>query len=153
MGLDMFFYGKWYPYDGQDERNLQIRKAIHGAFPVTCGKPVTAIEVEFCYWRKANSIHRWFVENIQNGVDECQETYVNPDELYSLKSICEVILMDKGQASVLMPTKPGFFFGSTDYDESYMADVRDTFEFLSDFLKKYENKEFEGWSFYYRSSW
>ena len=26
---------------------------------------------EVMYWRKANYIHNWFVENIQNGSDDC----------------------------------------------------------------------------------
>ena len=29
-------------------------------------------EVCVAYWRKANAIHSWFVENCQDGVDECQ---------------------------------------------------------------------------------
>lgn len=26
---------------------------------------------EIAYWRKANAIHRWFVDNVQNGTDDC----------------------------------------------------------------------------------
>jgi hypothetical protein len=153
MGLDMFFYGKWYPYSMQDERNLQIKKSIQSIFPVMQGKAILSIEVELCYWRKANAIHHWFVQNLQDDIDECQETYVNPDDLRGLKTLCEIILKDKTQAETLLPTQPGFFFGSTGYGDDYMSDVKDTHEFLSDFLTKYDNKEFDGWSFYYRSSW
>ena len=27
------------------------------------------------YWRKANAIHNWFVQNVQDGRDECQKSW------------------------------------------------------------------------------
>ncbi len=30
---------------------------------------VTTIREEVLYWRKANAIHQWFVENVQGGED------------------------------------------------------------------------------------
>ena len=27
---------------------------------------------EVAYWRKFNALHNWFVQNCQDGVDECQ---------------------------------------------------------------------------------
>jgi|1186.fasta_scaffold611083_1 hypothetical protein len=29
------------------------------------------------YWRKANPVHRWFVENVQHGEDDCRKYYVS----------------------------------------------------------------------------
>ena len=26
----------------------------------------------FGYWRKANQIHKWFVDNVQGGIDDCR---------------------------------------------------------------------------------
>jgi len=32
---------------------------------------VVTIELDYAYWRKANQIHNWFVENVKDGVDNC----------------------------------------------------------------------------------
>ena len=40
------------------------------------------------YWRKANAIHGWFVRNVQDGIDECQESKVSREELTALLDIC-----------------------------------------------------------------
>ena len=73
------------------------------------------------YWRKANQIHGWFVENVQNGVDECKKTYVPKEKLIELKELCEDLLhtKDKQKAQELLPATSGFFFGSTDTNDKY----------------------------------
>ena len=44
------------------------------------------------YWRKANQIHNWFVENIQDGIDDCEyHREVTEEDLKELLSICEQI--------------------------------------------------------------
>jgi hypothetical protein len=50
------------------------------------------ITVHAGYWRKANHIHKWFVDNVQHGVDECQEAPVTLDQLRQLKSDCLQVL-------------------------------------------------------------
>ena len=40
------------------------------------------------YWRKANQIHKWFVDNVQDGVDDCKEYYVPEEKLKELLDIC-----------------------------------------------------------------
>ena len=41
------------------------------------------------YWRKANQIHNWFVENVQNGEDDCRcHDEVTEDKLLTLLNIC-----------------------------------------------------------------
>ena len=30
------------------------------------------IDEEVGYWRKANAIHKWFVDNVQDGNDDCK---------------------------------------------------------------------------------
>lgn len=44
------------------------------------------------YWRKANAIHAWFVENVQNGVDDCGMYIVRRDQLEELKEACERVI-------------------------------------------------------------
>lgn len=43
------------------------------------------------YWRKANAIHNWFVENIQNGVDDCGTYEVTKEKLEELLHTCTVV--------------------------------------------------------------
>ena len=50
----------------------------------------------------------------------------------------------------LLPTSDGFFFGSTDYDEWYVEDIKDTVEQLNHILKETDFKTEE---LFYNSSW
>ena len=55
------------------------------------GKNSDGSTTEVAYWRKANAIHRWFVNNVQDGIDECQETIVTRNQLFTLLQICQKI--------------------------------------------------------------
>ena len=103
---------------------------------------------EVGYWRKANAIHGWFVENVQNGVDDCGEYVVSLDQLKALKGLCEAVLLNKDKAGVLLPSRQGFFFGAYGYDEWYFADIADTIKILDKALEQSEDVEF-----IYQSSW
>jgi len=46
---------------------------------------VTATAV---YWRKANAIHKWFVDNLADGVDDCRPLWVSTDHLKELFLTC-----------------------------------------------------------------
>lgn len=50
----------------------------------------------------------------------------------------------------LLPTQGGFFFGGTDYDEYYIADIEETFEQCTKLL---EETDFENEVLFYVSSW
>lgn len=105
------------------------------------------IMTEEIYWRKANQIHRWFVENVQNGVDNCAMYYVSKESLYKLKELCEKVLEDTSLAPSYLPTQSGFFFGSTDYDSFYFDGLKYTIEKINELLK-------EDYDYYkYQSSW
>lgn len=47
---------------------------------------------EIAYWRKANQIHKWFVDNVQDGEDNCEYYKVTSDKLQKLVDICNEIL-------------------------------------------------------------
>ena len=85
---------------------------------------------EVMYWRKANQIREWFVNNLLDGVENCKRTPVYLDDLEELVETCETVLADHSKASELLPTSSGFFFGSTEYDEWYFDDLRETVEGL-----------------------
>lgn len=55
-------------------------------------KKVAYIEEEVMYWRKANQIHKWFVDNCQDGEDDCRTAWVSHDQLKELVDICKRIL-------------------------------------------------------------
>lgn len=55
--------------------------------------PWMRITEQVGYWRKANHIHNWFVENIQDGVDDCNyHREVTEDDLHELLNICKQVL-------------------------------------------------------------
>jgi hypothetical protein len=106
------------------------------------------VSVNVAYWRKSNQIHKWFVDNVQGGEDDCGEYYVSREKLTELLTTCRQALFKK-DPSELMPSA-GFFFGSYDIDEYYWADIKDTIKQIAPLV---ENDEYKNLSFYYQSSW
>ena len=75
-------------------------------------------------WRKANQIHKWFVDNAQGGVDDCGTYEIQPNKLKELKDLCSKVL--KTKKTKLLPPQKGFFFGSSEVDEDYYSDLEIT---------------------------
>ena len=151
IGLDMYFYAKRYLWnDNSDNEKIA---AITQLFPEIRGAKINEVKAELKYWRKANAIHRWFVDNVQEGKDECQESYVPVEKLHELRDVCAAVMANTDQAATLLPASSGFFFGSTDYDEWYFKDVEETLNWLNDLLLKDAVDIMKDWDFYYRSSW
>lgn len=42
-------------------------------------------------WRKANHIHKWFVDNVQDGIDNCGTYEVTKEQLEELLNICKEV--------------------------------------------------------------
>lgn len=42
-------------------------------------------------WRKANHIHRWFVDNVQNGIDDCERYVISKENLIKLLDLCKKV--------------------------------------------------------------
>ena len=111
--------------------------------------PSIQCQVKIGYWRKANAVHDWFVQNCQDGNDDCREAYVPIEKLEELRNICKMVLGNHALASEYLPTSSGFFFGSTDYDEWYYKDLESTVDIIDNALSKISNE----WTFAYQSSW
>ena len=206
MGLDMYLniHSQWYDYgDGK------LVKKPHPGTDVD--KVKTARVIHEVYWRKANQIHNWFVENVQDGDDDCGEYDVATSDIESLLATCnrlidEVCKVDKylhldkryikkhkkdhekyghhdydGEISNLeekipinfdlltnydipiyyyrltkkqseiaksiLPTRDGFFFGTTVYGCQYIIDILDTIKKLKEVL----NSDYRYLT--YHSSW
>ena len=113
-------------------------------------------------WRKANAIHKFFVDTCQEGNDNCQRHYVSRGDLQILLDRINTILDIKTpvaremKAEELLPTDvEGCFFGSKEYDDWYYQDLERTKDILEKVFEYEENAEagkcFD--SFYYQSSW
>ena len=106
------------------------------------------VEVTCAYWRKANQIHAWFVDNVQGGNDNCGEYYVSHEKLKELLDLVNKALANR-DPNLLQP-RAGFFFGSYDIDEWYWQDLKDTKKKLE---RIFALPEMSKLSFYYTSSW
>jgi hypothetical protein len=162
MGLDMYLtkhnYVKNWNYMGDNEK--------HNVIVTKNGEPVSHIKSERIsyiteqvgYWRKANHIHKWFVNNVQKGADDCGEYSVYKEDLEKLLSICKQVMEDYYttggiKAHELLPTSEGFFFGNTDYDEYYFGDVEKTIKILEEVLSEVDERGYIRGDIYYSSSW
>lgn len=94
MGLDQYLTRKVYVGANYEHRNVEAKISIQvgGRKLKIDPKKVTYIEERIGYWRKANAIHSWFVENVQGGEDDCNPHYVDKEQVEELLSICEKII-------------------------------------------------------------
>jgi hypothetical protein len=131
------------------------------------------------YWRKANPIHRYFVDYgalQSNGEPDVGYYYIDKQHLLNLIERITAILngekhtetdtyfdvvemkevskeveynLNKKLAAELLPTESGFFFGSTDYDYWYHEDLVRTLDLIKGELAAVPNQE----TWYYYASW
>lgn len=251
MGLDMNLYKREHIGGFSGKKGELIFKDENGnEKKIEQGRYGITIEKDVAYWRKANQIHNWFVEHNGDGIDECQNIYVEIDDLKELLGLCKEVMakikMGKGliaggttsgcrenhqvilvkpnnsdiakitkfevvktttsdeikegdwyidtdtnspafdsentnyslktssgwsqiytfgetiknadEIAELLPTQGGFFFGSTDYDEWYVGDIKDTIEILEEIIADYDKEVASGVngydiSYVYRASW
>jgi len=160
MGLDMYLYHDVYVWQSLDNdappafeiTNIQEDESMMSANTIKSIDPkkIKYIKEEVAYWRKANAIHSWFVQNVQDGVDDCQEYFVSREKLSELLETVKKVLerKDPSYAVETLTPKEGFFFGSSDIDDWYWEDMKNTKKMLEEILAD-ERKT----SFVYRSSW
>lgn len=154
MGLDSYLLKKtyvknWDHYRPQEVNHITIKKGDVD-HPTIKIKRISFVIEEVGYWRKFNALHNWFVKNVQNGVDECQESHVPKHKLEELLDLLKKVKEEHTKGPDLLPTAGGFFFGSTDYDDWYFDDVDRTVTLLEDLLKEPED---DCSDYYYQSSW
>ena len=172
----MYLYAKKYTSKYQE---VELNKKLWKFFNLKddCDNLGSAeVSFEIGYWRKSNQIHNWFVENTQDGEDRNGESDVSREQLIELKELCEKVVKilseqtrkkvmikdrfsdkefehdiyeDTEEIKALLPTREGFFFGGTEYDEYYKDDLEQTIEILNKCLEKFG----EDWDFSYRASW
>jgi len=158
MGLDMYLRANEYVYRHNFNRQtdedtinpifneIVSRLELEDVIDKT-GFAGLTIDVPMGYWRKSNMIHHWFVNNLADGVDECQPIVVRREDLEQLKETCIEVIANPIYAEELLPTGSGFFFGSTEYDEYYFGDLNDTLGIINRCLES----KFD--YFEYQASW
>lgn len=153
MGLDMYLNKKTYVGAKWEHRNVkgEVKVTQNGKeLPIRFNR-ISEIVEEVGYWRKANQIHKWFVEHVQDGNDDCGEYYVSIENLQKLLEDCKAVKAQITNAPELLPTTSGFFFGSTDYDEYYWQDIDDTIAIVEGIIE--EESQGQRGDYYYHSSW
>jgi hypothetical protein len=165
MGLDMYLHAKkyvekidWSKLDRDNDLGMDSPEVVNSLFTEivnTAGLSEVAhsiygteVSVTCAYWRKSNQIHKWFVDNVQDGNDNCGEYYVSHEKLKELRELCRQAIFAKDPS--LLPPQAGFFFGGTDIDEWYWQDLKDTIKQIDRVLALPEMSKL---SFYYTSSW
>ena len=165
MGLDMYLSAKkrfekinWQALQKNDELSYDSPEAVYPKFNelmeltqlsnVATDVYGASVEVICVYWRKANQIHKWFVDNVQGGNDNCGEYYVSHEKLQELLDLVKRTLAERNPT--LLSPQGGFFFGGTDIDEWYWRDLENTKTKLE---RIFALPQLSDLSFYYSSSW
>lgn len=95
MGLDMYLTKRYYVKNWNHMKQSELHR-----ISITKGGKKSEIDTdkireiitEVGYWRKANHIHKWFVDNVQDGFDDCRDSYVSREQLKELLSICKEVV-------------------------------------------------------------
>ena len=165
MGLDMYLTK--HTYIGAEHEHQKVEGKIDISIkgnPVNINfNRVRSIVESVGYWRKANQIHNWFVQNVQGGEDDHAEHHVSRENFESLLSDINTVLNAKGTPEEegaiedLLPPTSGFFFGSTEVDEWYWKDLEDTKILIENLLLEMDEdqKNPNAWNidYYYEASW
>ena len=78
------------------------------------------------YFRKVNFLHLWVEAHVLDGREtNCDDVPMNLEQIAGLAQTCEQVLADPTKGPDVLPTGGRFFFGSTEYDDYYLDDVRD----------------------------
>lgn len=161
MGLDMYLTGEIYLSGFTSEGSkyietvnkmlgLETKRSERGTIEHNSIRAEKII-ISLAYWRKANAIHNWFVKNVQEGIDNCDNYYLDKDKLEELLNLCNDVLETK-DSSKLLP-KEGFFFGSTENDKWYYEDLKNTVSQIEAVFRMLEKEPFCSMNLCYQSSW
>lgn len=172
MGLDQYLYARKYVSgtnfssdNGQfnmtpnPELDTILNSVNLARTDIDSDMPSAMVSVKVYQWRKANAIHEWFVQNVQQGEDNCKDYYVDRTQLEQLLATLGQALdiqrgLSNGDPDItiedILPTQSGFFFGSTEYDEWYWQYIEESYDAINNILNNHKLDEFD---FEYSSSW
>lgn len=164
MGLDMYlskktYVKRWSHQQKKDQFTVTVKRGSK-KFDKINPERVSYIVEEVMYWRKANQIHGWFVDNTEEISDNVKY-YVTHKDLVNLVDTCKKVVeilnntpTKKKQVCVgwkngeewyedidvydnvdevmkILPPTRGFFFGSDSVDKWYKEELENTIEVLT----------------------
>lgn len=88
------------------------------------------------YFRKVNCVYGYFEDKLTD-----ETAWVTKDECEDIVKRCSAVLENPDLASELMPTRSGFFFGSTEYDKYYFSDLKDVRKQFKSFIKYFKTDD------------
>ena len=159
MGLDMYLTASNFFWTHEENESIKEARKIIAKTLGFKTEEVQNITVKLGYWRKVNWVHQWFVNNVQEGVDDCGKYWVSLEQLEELKELCDKILASREQgleyarefAMEYLPPVDGFFFGQdTVEDNYYWGSLAETSNLIHDILSRPQLANFD---FHYSSSW
>jgi hypothetical protein len=166
MGLDMYlskktYVKKWGHEKPEEAFEISVKKG-GVTFPDIKTERVSYVTEEVAYWRKANQIHGWFVNNgeeivpdvkyslsredLENLLETCKKVIemLNKSTKTSKKVVSgwsggkemytDIDVYDTDDILEILPPTQGFFFGSDNIDEWYKKDIEDTIKVLEEEL-------------------
>lgn len=98
MGLDMYLSKRTYVKNWEHTpKGGKYQISITRGGKAVAKTEIDPDKIEYIiqeagYWRKANAIHCWFVENVQDGEDDCKEYYVSAEQLKTLLGVVNQVL-------------------------------------------------------------
>lgn len=119
------------------------------------GVTSTAVTDQIGYLRKANAIHGWIVRELAEGVDECQEIDMAPEDIDRLLAAIDEALANPGARGPLEPVS-GFFFGGDAKDQYWVEDLQRARDILLWIKADIATTEVEDWTttrYFYQASW
>ncbi len=177
-GLKQEIYVKNWSYETKENGGKPKHEVVYN------GKKIDAyaILMELFTWRKENHFHKWFVDNVQGGTDECQDSHVSGRNLLELYEVCNKVLLIMNGAIKddnirkdfpenpdyfefkedinehihgLLPRQAGFFFGNSSmvYDKWYYDSILDFIEGIDKLKKLCKYDDLSDFSYTYWSSW
>lgn len=180
MGLDMYLEARKYVTridwakvprrkEGEPKINFndyltpdyETLKSIFPAELIKHSESGSSVAINIGYWRKANQIHGWFVDNVQGGEDNCQDYQVERSNLVELLDLVTKVLEGDKEggtdtARELLPVRGGFFFGNYSEDDGYDKWYYEQLEYTQEMLTSILNavpEDNHQYDFYYSSSW
>lgn len=136
---------------GEREAYLKLLESVGlQESDVSLDTPHLSVSVTVAYWRKAHTVHEWFVSNVQDGVDDCRSSYASRKFLEFAVEHCRKVLKAEKPGSVISTEKDDYSIETIIGAGIYLTEFVMTKAKLAAVLN---NPKFKGWNFEYRASW
>lgn len=158
MGLDMYFYLEKYEsqfnFSDKDNVVLHYDEDLKELENDILKRNFKSVETKYQvgYFRKFNALHSYIVDKYANGEDDCKPVFLDREDIKEILTTLKSV--NQENASEVLPTQEGFFFGSQEYDEWYFEEVKYAIDLFEKMLKVLDNSNTKKvWSAYYEASW